>query len=144
MEVIAVMNILLLEFMIYRGTDTWKPWPYRIIRYRFSHGPRVVVVCCGVIRIYSYLLTYWGWVMHIYLSIIAMIGSDNGLSPGRRQAIIWTNVGILSIGPLGTHCSEILIKIIILSFKKMHFVISSEICRALRFRYVKFASPVLW
>ena len=22
------------------------------------------------------------------------IGSDNGLSPGRRQAIIWTNVGL--------------------------------------------------
>ena len=26
--------------------------------------------------------------------------SDNGLSPGRRQAIIWTNVGILLITPL--------------------------------------------
>ena len=23
------------------------------------------------------------------------IGSDNGLAPGRRQAIIWTNAGIL-------------------------------------------------
>ena len=37
------------------------------------------------------------------------IGSDNGLSPGRRQAIIWTNVGILLIEPLGTNFSEILI-----------------------------------
>ena len=26
------------------------------------------------------------------------IGSDNGLSPGRRQAINWTNAGILLIG----------------------------------------------
>ena len=40
-----------------------------------------------------------------------MIGSDNGLSPGRRQAIISTIVGILLIGPLGTNFSEILIGI---------------------------------
>ena len=39
-------------------------------------------------------VTHWGW--------------DNGLSPGRRQAIIWTNVGISLIGPLGTNFSEIL------------------------------------
>ena len=39
------------------------------------------------------------------------IGSDNGLSPGQRQAIIWTNAGILLIGPLGTNVSEIFIKI---------------------------------
>ena len=39
------------------------------------------------------------------------IGSDNGLSPIRRQAIIWTNAGLLSIGPLETNFSEILIKI---------------------------------
>ena len=32
---------------------------------------------------------------------IIIIGSDNGFSPGRRQAIIWTNAGILLIGPLG-------------------------------------------
>ena len=37
-----------------------------------------------------------------------IIGSDNGLSPGRRQAIIWTNAGILLIGPLGINFSEIL------------------------------------
>ena len=38
------------------------------------------------------------------------IGSDNGLSAGRRQAITWTNVGILLIGPLGTNFSEMLIE----------------------------------
>ena len=32
---------------------------------------------------------------------LTIIGSDNGLSPGRRQAIIWTNAGISLIGPLG-------------------------------------------
>ena len=46
-------------------------------------------------------------------------GSDNGLSPGQRQAIIWSSVGILIIGPLGTIFSEILIGIQTFSIKKM-------------------------
>ena len=37
-----------------------------------------------------------------------IIGSNNGLSPGRRQAIIWTNAGILLIRTLGANFSEIL------------------------------------
>ena len=53
------------------------------------------------------------------------IGSDKGLSPIRRQAIIWTNAGILLIEPLGTKFSEILIEIHTFSFKKMHLEISS-------------------
>ena len=31
------------------------------------------------------------------------IGLDNGLSRFGRQAITWTNTGVLSIGPLGTN-----------------------------------------
>ena len=63
---------------------------------------------------------------HICVGKLTIIGSDNGLSPGRRQAIIWTNAGILLIGPLGTNFSEILIAIFEeFSFKKMHFKISS-------------------
>ena len=46
------------------------------------------------------VLTHWGRVTHICVSDLTIIGSDNGLSPDRRQAIIWTNAGILSIGPL--------------------------------------------
>ena len=42
---------------------------------------------------------------------LTIIGSDNGMLSGRRQAIIWTNAGILLIGPLGTNFSEILIEI---------------------------------
>ena len=64
-------------------------------------------------------LTHWGWVTHICVSRLTIIGSDNGLLPGRRQAIIWTNAGILLIGPLGTNFSENLIKINIFSFMKM-------------------------
>ena len=54
--------------------------------------------------------------MHICVSKLTIIGSDNGLSPGRRQAIIWTNDGILLIGALGTNFSEILIEIQTLLF----------------------------
>ena len=53
-------------------------------------------------------LTHWGRVTHICVSKLTIIGSDNGLSPGRRQAIIWTNAGILLIRTLGTNFSEIL------------------------------------
>ena len=48
------------------------------------------------------LLTHWGRVTHIYVGKLTIIGSDNGLSPGRHQAIIWTDAGILLIGPIGT------------------------------------------
>ena len=56
-------------------------------------------------------LTHWGRVTHICVSKLTIIGSDNSLSPGRRQAIIWTNAGMLSIRTLGTHFSEILSEI---------------------------------
>ena len=74
-------------------------------------------------------LTHWGRVTHICVSKLTIIGSDNGLSPERRQAIIWTNVGLLSIGPLGTNLGEILSEIHTFSFKKMHLKTSSEIWR---------------
>ena len=57
-----------------------------------------------------------------------IIGSDNGLLPGRRQAIIWTNAGILLTGPLGINFSEISIKINTFSFKKMHLKMLSVKC----------------
>ena len=64
------------------------------------------------------------WRMYASLNWI-IIGSDNGLSPVRRQAIIWTNGGILLIGPLGTNFSVILIGIQTFSFKKLHWKTSS-------------------
>ena len=70
-------------------------------------------------------LTHWGRVTHICVGNLTIIGSDNGLSPGRRQTIIWTNAGILSIGPLGTNFSEISIGIQTFPFRKMHFIMSS-------------------
>ena len=70
-------------------------------------------------------LTHWGRVTHVCVGNLTIIGSDNGLSPGRRQAISWTNAEILLIWPLGTTFSEIQIGIQAFSYKKMHLKMSS-------------------
>ena len=71
-------------------------------------------------------LTHWGRVTQKCVSKLSIIGSNNGLSPNRRQAIIWTNAGIWLIGPLGTNFNEILIGIQTFSFKKTQLNMSSE------------------
>ena len=48
-------------------------------------------------------LTHWGRVTHICVGNLTIVGSDIGLSPDQRQAIIWTNAGVLLIGPLGIY-----------------------------------------
>ena len=75
-------------------------------------------------RFHLRLTKLCSWVTHICVGKLTNIGSDNGLSPGRRQAIIWTNAGTLLIGPLGTYLSEIWIEILTFSFKKMHLKMS--------------------
>ena len=57
---------------------------------------------------------------HICIGNLSILVSDNGLSPGQRQTIIWTNAGIVLIGPLRTKFSENLIEIHSVSFKKIH------------------------
>ena len=64
--------------------------------------------------------------MHISVSKLTTIGSDNGLLPGRCQTIIWTNACIFLIEPLGTNFNEILSKIHTFSFKKVHLRMSSR------------------
>ena len=62
---------------------------------------------------------------HICVNKLTIIGSDNGLSPGRRQAIIWTNDGILLIRTFRTHFSEIVSEIHTFLFMKMRLKVSS-------------------
>ena len=80
-----------------------------------------------MIRYVSYrmLLTHWGRVMYTYVSKLTIIGSDNSLSPGRRQAIICTSAGILLIRTCKTTFSEIASEIHAFSFTKMHLKMSS-------------------
>ena len=70
-------------------------------------------------------LTHWGQVTHICVGKLIIIGSDNGLSPDRRQAIIWINAELLSTGPLRIYFSENFIKMQQFSLKKMHMKMSS-------------------
>ena len=79
----------------------------------------------GKMRFQPRYLTHWGRVTHICVSKLTSITSDNGFSTGRHQAIIWTNAGILLIGPWGTNFSEILIAIQTCSFKKLLLKTSS-------------------
>ena len=76
-------------------------------------------------RLPNNTLTHWGRVTHICVGNLTIFVSDNGLWPDQRQAIIWTNAGILIIGPLWTNISEILIEIPMFSFKKMRLKVSS-------------------
>ena len=91
--------------------------------------------------------THRGRVTHICVGKPTINGSDNGLSPERRQAIIWINVGILIIGPVGTNFNEFLIVIHISSFNKMHLKMPSAkwrpFCLGLNVSIQKM-SPVQW
>ena len=84
--------------------------------------------CKQLVTIHHIFIVHVGssnYKSHICVSEIIIIGSDNGLSPGRRQAIIWTNAGILLIGLLGINFSEILIEINTFSFNDMHLKMAS-------------------
>ena len=107
------------------GTEI-RPFPFKKMRCKTSAAKSRL--CCQGINV----LTHWGRVTHISVSKLIIIGSDNGLSPSRRQAIIWTNAGTLLIGPLGTNFNEILIEIHTFSFKKMHLKMSSAKWRLFR------------
>ena len=63
-------------------------------------------------------------VPHIWVSELGSIGSDNSLSPVRRQVIIWTNTDFLLIGLIGTDFSDIWIETQYFSFMKMHLKMS--------------------
>ena len=80
------------------------------------------------------LITHCGRVTHICVAYLTVIASDNGLSPSRRQAIIWTNAEILIIRSSGTNVSEIVIEINIFPFKKMHLKMSSAKRAAILYR----------
>ena len=54
--------------------------------------------------------------MHICISKLTNSGSDNGLLPGRCEAIIWTNDGLLLTWALAINFSEILSEMQTFSF----------------------------
>ena len=55
----------------------------------------MIVTNCQV-NIQGWHLSHWCWMTHLCISKLTITGSGNGLSPGQRQVIIWTNTGILA------------------------------------------------
>ena len=83
----------------------------------------------------------------IYASVNQVsLGSGNGLSPGRRQAITWTNAHLLSIRPSGIKFNENLIEIQSFSFMKMYLKMLSAKWRlgGNELNNVKWLQPVWW
>ena len=113
LEILAYNIIKRIRARRWPGTVVWQG----ISKHSDGHFPMSGPACN---------LTHWGRLTHICVSTLTIIDSDNGLSPGRRQAIIWTNAWILLIAPLGTNFNEILIKILTFYFKIMHLKLSSE------------------
>ena len=84
------------ELGIYKYRLLWLPANERLLYYkRHSETPSELI--------------YWGRVTHICVGNVTIIGSDKDLPPGRRQAIIWSNAGLLLIELIGTNLREILI-----------------------------------
>ena len=107
------------RLIMYVITYPCRDWSYSmLIKWRGTHF-------LALFFFLPLVLTHWGRVTHICVSKLTIIGSDNGLAPGRRQAIIWSNAGILLIWPIGTNFSEISVDIHTFSLKKIHFKMSS-------------------
>ena len=108
------------------------------LKRKCRHFDEILITgCTGSCHFDNFQCSQW-WKFHqnedISVSVImhrklSTIGSDNGLSPGRHQAIIWTNARILLIGHLGTNFSEMLIEIPTFSFKKMSLKIPAILSR---------------
>ena len=58
-----------------------------VIMLSFQQSPRYMYV----------MITLWGRVTHVCISKLIIVGPDNGLWPGRHQAIIWSNTAMLWI-----------------------------------------------
>ena len=106
-----------------RFESKWKSFWTKNIFYKYYLHTMVAIFCLSHYP--------WGYLIEaewcIYASVkLSIIGSDNGSSPGRCQAIIWANDGVLSIWPLRNNFNEILIEIHTFPLKKIPFKMSAK------------------
>ena len=131
--------VSLLRYMIYVWYDylRWQmhddktPWKnglcYCVCRNHLNGGKDLWNVSFEFI-VSMQFSTHWSLMMHICIIGLVSIGSGNGLSPVRRQAINETNADFWSTRLSGMCFSEIFIKIQIIYFKKLYLKMSSAIC----------------
>ena len=102
---LASRNITPKTTLLFKSKEHLKN--YRLVNVMASqiagNSTHCSTACPGLIENILSFVTHWGRVTHLCVGKLTIIGSDNSLSPGRRQAIIWTNAGILLIEPLGTN-----------------------------------------
>ena len=93
-----MLNIWLISHLIYIPTvsfisSTWRHHIMEIVYVLMAYYEGTLLHIGFVMQNFSavllaWVLTHWGRVTHICVSKLSILGSDNGLSPGRRQAII--------------------------------------------------------
>ena len=101
-------------------------WPTSLVHI-YVTWPQRVNCARWCYSLFSFVwLTHFLLVWHIYPSVNwVSIGSNNGLSPIRRQRHCLNKCWLLSSWPLRTNLSEIWIEIQSFSFMKMHLKMSS-------------------
>ena len=114
---------------------------YRLTTYNKNlHPGRVGLLSCNKTEIHTYIVFHWGQVMHISISNITIIGSDNCLSPGWHQCWIIVNSNHI------TNFSETISEIHRFSFEKIHSKISSvkgrPVCLSFNVLTFKYQSDV--
>ena len=73
-----------------RGIHRWpenSPHKCPVTRKRFPFDDVIMISNNSTSTCWNKHSTHWGRVTHICVGKLSIIGSDNGLSPGRRQAI---------------------------------------------------------
>ena len=102
---IALYNVLSFEVLLYFALNKislYNVLPFEVLLYfalnKISTGCNwMILFVCSSLHLYIMVyfkvlpddnLTHWGWATHICISKLTIIGSDNGLSPGRRQAML--------------------------------------------------------
>ena len=107
-----------------------KDWdrPPHCVSQRLWNSMLKCVITCGnnpheflSYNYFSKKVQWWKLFWCIYASVKhTNNASHNSLSPDQCQSFIWTNAGILLIGSLGTNFNEIVIKIHVFLFKRIH------------------------
>ena len=80
---------------------------HSILRIHYQLLLHVVINLLRASDAYIYHIYIDSIYIHIYVGNLTIIGSENGLAPTKRQAIIWSNAGILLFGPTETNLSEL-------------------------------------
>ena len=74
-------------------------------------GNHELCLAWAAVGLCAWLFSQWGRETNLCAGNLTIIGSDDGLSPDRRQVIIWTNAGMWLFGPWGRNFSDIPIAI---------------------------------